>query len=85
MNLEKLESIINTLAKGDTSVAEKLLSKPGGKKYLESIVLIIVNNLPHVQEEKEYLFIAFLKALNKIEKRIKHQKAGQEILKQIYQ
>ena len=84
MHLEKLDEIINIISRGDTTSAEALFSKPGGRKYLESIVLIVINNLPYSTDEKEELFIAFLKALNKIEKRIKRQKEGQKILNQVY-
>jgi ribosome-associated translation inhibitor RaiA len=84
MYIEKLEQIIRIIAKGDTSSVELLFNKPGGRKYLESIVLVVVSNLPYSQEEKVALFSAFMNALDKIEKRIKHQKEGQKILNQIY-
>ena len=84
MYIEKLEQIIHIIAKGDTSSVELLFNKPGGRKYLESIVLVVVSNLPYSQEEKVALFSAFMNALDKIEKRIKHQKEGQKILNQIY-
>ncbi|HEX8675915.1 MAG TPA: hypothetical protein VF700_01780 [Segetibacter sp.] len=84
MYIEKLEQIIRIIAKGDTSSVELLFNKPGGRKYLESIVLVVVSNLPYSQEEKVALFSAFINALGKIAKRIKHQKEGQKILNQIY-
>lgn len=84
MDIEKLEHIMNIVSKGDTSSVEVLFNKPGGRKFLESIVCVIVCNLPYQQVEKEDLFIAFRKALDKIEKRIKHQKEGQKILDQVY-
>jgi hypothetical protein len=84
MQIEKLEQIIHMIAKGDTSSVELLFNKPGGRKYLESIVLVVVSNLPYSQVEKLALFSAFMNALDKIEKRIKHQKEGQKILNQIY-
>ena len=84
MQIEKLEQIIHMIAKGDTSSVELLFNKPGGRKYLESIVLVIVSNLPYSQVEKLALFSAFMNALDKIEKRIRHQKEGQKILNQIY-
>lgn len=84
MDAEKLEHIINIISKGDTTAAELLFNRPAGRKYLESIVLTLVCNLPYLEEEKEDLFIAFRKGLNKIEKRIKHQKEGQKILDRIY-
>lgn len=84
MHIDKLEQIINIIFKGDTNSAELLFNKPGGRKYLESIVLVVVSHFPYSQEEKENLFRAFIKALNKIEKRIKHQKEGRKILRQVY-
>ena len=84
MCIEKLDEIIHIIAKGDTSSVEILFNKPGGRNYLESIVLVVVSNLPYSQEEKVALFSAFMNALDKIEKRIKHQKEGQKILNQIY-
>ena len=84
MYMENLEQIIHIIAKGDTTSVELLFNKPGGRKYLESIVLVVISNLPYSQEEKVDLFSAFMNALNKIEKRIKHQKEGQKILNQVY-
>lgn len=84
MDIEKLEQITNLISKGDTSAAEALFKKPGGRKFLESVVLMVVCNLPYQPEDKENLFIAFRSALNKIENRIKHQEQGQKILMQVY-
>lgn len=84
MYTEKLEQLINIISKGDTSPVELLFDKPGGRKYFESIVLIVVTNLSYSEEEKVNLFAAFIKALDKIEEKIKHQKEGQKILRQIY-
>lgn len=84
MQIEKLEQLIRIIAKGDTTAVELLFNKPGGRKYLESIVLVVISNLPYSQEEKVDLFTAFMNALDKIEKRIKHQKEGQKILNQIH-
>jgi ribosome-associated translation inhibitor RaiA len=84
MDIEKLDQIVDIISKGDTGAVEGLFSKPGGRKFLESVVLMVMCNLPHVQEDKEDLFIAFRRALDKIEKRIKRQKEGQKILRQVY-
>jgi ribosome-associated translation inhibitor RaiA len=84
MDTEKLEQIIHNISKGDTGLIEVFFKKPGGRKFFESLVLIVISRLPYEQEEKEDLFIAFRKALNKIEERIKHQKEGQKILQQVY-
>jgi len=84
MNPERLEQIINIISKGDTSAVEVLFNKPGGRQFLESIVLAVVCTLPSDQEDKEDLFVAFRKGLDKIEKRIKHQEIGEKILQEIY-
>lgn len=84
MHIENLEEIIHLVSRGDTSATELLFDRPGGRKYFESIILIFVNNLPYQEEEKINLFGAIIEALNKIEKRIKRQKEGQQILRQVY-
>lgn len=80
MDPEKLENIVNIISKGDITAAEVLFEKPGGRKFLECIVLTVVCGMRADPEEKEDLFLAFRRALNKIEKRIYHQKQGQQIL-----
>jgi hypothetical protein len=84
MYIENLDHLIKIISKGDTKPAEALFDKPGGRKHLESIVLIVITNLPYSTEEKEDLFRAFLQMLNNLETRIKHQKAGQKIIEQLY-
>jgi ribosome-associated translation inhibitor RaiA len=84
MEHEKLEELIHIISKGDTSAVELLFDRPGGRTFLESVVLAVVCNLPYGQEEKEDVFNAFRKALSKIEKRIKHQRQGQQILEQVH-
>ena len=84
MNIEMLEQVINIASKGDTRPIEVLFNKPGGRKFLESVVLVVVCNLPYSQEEKEDVFNAFRKALDNLATRIKHQKEGQKILDEVY-
>jgi hypothetical protein len=84
MNIEDLQDIINLASKGNTGPAEALFRKPGGRKYLESLVLLLVCNLPYLQEDKEDVFLAFRKVLDKLEYRIRHQQEGQKILSQVY-
>ena len=83
MNIEDLQDIINLASKGNTSSAEALFRKPGGRKYLETVVLLLVSSVPSLQEEKEDLFLAFQKVLDKLEHRIRHQQEGQKILSQL--
>jgi hypothetical protein len=84
MESGKLNQIISVISKGDIQFAEALFSKPGGRKYLENIVLIVISTLPGEQQEKEELFSTFVLGLDKIEHRLKHQKQGQEILREMY-
>ncbi|HSV11880.1 MAG TPA: hypothetical protein VLI68_13985 [Hanamia sp.] len=81
--MENLKQIIHLISRGDTSSAELLFNKPGGRKYLESMVLVVVTGLPYEEEEKVDLFGAFIKGLDKIERRINRQKEGQKILNQV--
>jgi len=83
MDTEEVEHIINIISKGNIGTAEMLFMKPGGRKYLESIVLVILCNMP-VEKEKEEFFSAFRRGLDRIEQRIKRQREGQRILEQIY-
>jgi ribosome-associated translation inhibitor RaiA len=80
----KMRDLVNIISKGDTKTAEALFSKPGGRKYLENIVLVTLTTLPCSQEEKEESFMAFRSILNKIETRIRRQKQGQKILQQVF-
>lgn len=84
MEIEQLEEIANIISKGDTGAVEGLFNKPGGRKFFERVVLTVLYAIPREQEDKEDLFVAFCKGLDKIEKRIKRQKDGQTILKQVY-
>jgi hypothetical protein len=84
MELDKLDELVKIVSKGNTTSAEALFSKPAGRKHLESIVAIVLSNLPYSTEEKEELFGAFRTVLYNLEKRINHQKQGQEILRRVY-
>lgn len=81
MEREDLEQIIDIISKGDTSFAQTLFSRSGGRKYFESIIVVVISQLPYSQKEKKELFMALIRAMNKIEKRIERQKEGQKILK----
>lgn len=76
--------IIDTLAKGDTGFVERFFKKPGGRKHLENITLLLIHTLPNEHEEKEELYYGFVEVLDKLEKRIKHQHVGQQILEDVF-
>lgn len=84
MEIERLEHILNVIVKGDIDIAGALFTKPGGRKFFESVVLVVVCNLPYEHEQKEELFSAFLEAMNKIENRLTHQQEGEKILSKIW-
>jgi hypothetical protein len=84
MEIERLEHILNVIVKGDIDSAGALFTKPGGRNFFESVVLVVVCNLPYEQEQKEELFSAFLEAMNKIENRLTHQQEGEKILSKIW-
>ena len=77
--------IIRAISKGDTSLVESFCRQPGGRKYLENITLILINTLPHHYGEKEEAYRGFLEVLDRMEKRIRHQKEGTEILADVFQ
>lgn len=81
---EHFQNLINTISKGDTSLAERFFRQPGGRKYLENITLILINTLPHHCGEKEALYLGFLKVLDGMEQRIRRQKEGQELLETVF-
>lgn len=76
--------MIQAISKGDTAQMESFFRQPGGRKYLENITLILINTLPHSYDEKEELYLGFVEVLNRMEKRIRRQKEGQEILEEVF-
>jgi hypothetical protein len=80
---EHFRDLIRTISKGDTSLVESFFRKPGGRKYLENITLILINALPSNYGEKEELFMGFMEVLDHMEQRIQRQKEGQEILNEV--
>ena len=81
---DRLQVIIDKIAQGDTSFVQPFFARPGGKKYLENITLILINTLHYQQYEKEELFAAFVEILNKLEQRIKRQDQGAVILRKVF-
>lgn len=81
---EHFKHIIRAISKGDTSLVESFFRQPGGRKYLENITLILINTLPHNYQEKEELYIGFVEVLDRMEKRIRGQKEGQEVLEEVF-
>jgi hypothetical protein len=80
---EHFKDIIRTISKGDTSLVESFFRRPGGRKYLENITLILINALPHHYNEKEEMYLGFVEVLDHMEQRIR-QKEGQEMLENVF-
>lgn len=80
---EHINHILRAFRKGDTSGIERLFRRPGGRKYLENLTLILINTLPHHYEEKEELYLGFVEVLDQVEQHLR-QKEGGEILEGIF-
>jgi hypothetical protein len=82
---EHLDKAIRTIAKGDTSFAESFFLRPGGRRYLENISLILINTLVPHTTEKEEMYRGFVKVLDHMEGRILRQNEGEVILQEALQ
>lgn len=78
------KDLIRVIGKGDTSLVESFFRRPGGRKYLENISLILINTLPHCYDEKEEMYLGFVEVLDRMERRIRRQKEGQEVLEDVF-
>lgn len=76
----RLEQLIEMIARGDTGFAERFFRKPGGRRYLENLTLILIGTLPHDRSEKEEMYVGFVEVLNRMEQRIHRQQEGDAIL-----
>jgi hypothetical protein len=79
---EHLRDAIRTIAKGDTRFAESFFLRPGGRRYLENISLILLNTLVPHSTEKEEMYLGFVEVLDQMESRILRQLEGEEILEE---
>jgi hypothetical protein len=77
---EHLRDAIRAIAKGDTHLAESFFRRPGGRRYLENISLILINTLVPHSLEKEEMYLGFVQVLDHMEDRILRQYEGEEIL-----
>ncbi len=81
---EHFKHIIRTISRGDTRLVESFFRRPGGRRYLENITLILINTLPHSYNEKQELYSGFVEVLDLMEHRIRRQKEGGEILEDVF-
>lgn len=77
---EHLQDAIRAIAKGDTRLAESFFRRPGGRRYLENISLILINTLAPHSPEKEEMYLGFVEVLDHMEGRILRQLDGDAIL-----
>lgn len=77
---DPLHDAIRNIAKGDTRLAESFFRRPGGRRYLEVLSLILLNTLVPQASEKEEMFQGFVQVLDCMEGRILRQWEGEEIL-----
>jgi hypothetical protein len=82
MKFEEIEKIVRIASRGDTSEIERLFRRPGGRTFLETSILIIVNCMSAEEHDKRNYVKSFVQILDKMEERIKHQKLGEKILKE---
>ncbi len=79
---ESLQEAINQLSKGDTRFAESFFRRPGGRRYLENISLILLHTLVPHSSEKEEMYQGFVQVLDHLETRILRQYEGEEIIEE---
>jgi len=77
---EHLNDAIRILSKGDTRLAESFFRRPGGRRYLENVSLILLHTLLPHSTEKEEMYQGFVQVLDHMEGRILRQLEGEEIL-----
>lgn len=82
---EHLNDAIRAIAKGDTRLAESFFRRPGGRRYLENISLILIITLAPHATEKEAMYLGFVEVLDQMEQRILRQWEGEDILEGVLQ
>lgn len=79
---DHLNDAIRRLSKGDTRLFESFFRRPGGRRYLENLSLILLNTLVPHSTEKEEMYYGFVQVLDHMEERILRQLEGEEILEE---
>ena len=79
---EHLQDAIRSISKGDTRLAESFFLRPGGRRYLENLSLILLHTLVPHSTEKEEMYLGFVEVLDGMENRIQRQYEGEEILEE---
>ena len=82
---EHLRDAIRAIPKGDPELPESFSRRPGGRRYLETISLILLNTLVPHSTEKEEMYLGFVQVLDHMEERILRQLEGEDILEEALQ
>lgn len=82
---EHMDQAICSIARGDTRLAESFFRRPGGRRYLEHISLILINTLAPHATEKEEMYLGFVAVLDQMEQRVQRQWEGADILESAMQ
>jgi hypothetical protein len=77
---DHLRDSVQTIAKGDTRLAETFFRRPGGRRYLENLSLILLHTLLPHSTEKEEMYGGFVQVLDHMEGRILRQLEGEELI-----
>lgn len=77
---DHLNDAIHHISKGDTRLAESFFLRPGGRRYLENLSLILLNTFILHSTEKEEMYRGFVQVLDHMEERILRQYEGEDIL-----
>lgn len=80
---EHLKQVLKAMGNGETSVLERFFRRPGGRKYLEQLTLILIHTLPHHYGEKEEMYLGFVEVLDGLEQHLR-QREGDEVLERIF-
>jgi hypothetical protein len=81
---EQFKDMIRAISKGDTRLAESFFRRPGGRRYLENLSLILINTLAPHHTEKEEMYLGFVEVLDRMEESIRRQQEGQQVLENVF-
>jgi hypothetical protein len=83
MTNSKRQEFIDVISKADTKYLEVIQSTPNGRAMFEASIIQAIDRMNITNDEKGEFILLFHGILNKMEERIKHQKQGEQILKQL--
>ncbi len=80
---DQFDNDIRAISKGDTSFAERFFRRPGGRRYLENLSLILIHTLAPQAAEKEEMYLGFVEVLDLMEERIRRQREDGELIRDL--